>query len=113
MQHLSPLRFSGRATLAIAHAPADMLVWRMDRRAVAAYLLLVARQASTRADMADRAGKARDVSEVARIQAQHERQLAAMAGMLSAWVAGGLPVDGEKPMGLLSRLRAAWAVLRG
>jgi hypothetical protein len=85
----------------------------MDRRHVAAYFLMVARQASTRADMADRAGVARDVGEVARIQGQHERQLAAMAGLLSAWIAGGLPVDGEEPMGFLSRLRAAWAVLRG
>jgi len=85
----------------------------MDRRAVAAYLLLVARQASMRADMADRAVISRDPSEVARIQGQHERQLAAMAGLLSAWVAGGLPVEGEEPMGLLARLRAAWAVLRG
>jgi len=85
----------------------------MDRRAAAAYLLLVARQASTRADLADRAGAARDVGEIARIQGQHERQLAAMAGLLSAWVAGGLPVDGEEPMGFLARLRAAWAVLRG
>ena len=61
----------------------------MDRRAAAAYLLLVARQASTRADLADRAGAARDVGEIARIQ------------------------DGEEPMGFLARLRAAWAVLRG
>ena len=74
---------------------------------------MVARQASARADMADRAGVARDVGEVARIQGQHERQLAAMAGLLSAWMAGGLPVDGEEPMGFLARLRAAWAVLRG
>lgn len=83
----------------------------MDRRSVAAYLLMVARQASARADLADRAGVSRDAAEVARIQGQHERQLAAMAGLLSAWIAGGLPLEDHPRPGLWARVRLAWAVL--
>lgn len=83
----------------------------MDRRSVAAYLLMVARQASVRADAADRAVLAADASEVARIQAQHERQLCAMAGLLSYWIAGGLPLEDHPRPGLWARVRMAWAVL--
>lgn len=83
----------------------------MDRRSVAAYFLMVARQASARADQADRAALTRDAGEVARIQAQHERQLAAMAGLLSAWIAGGLPLEDHPRPGLWARVRLAWAVL--
>lgn len=79
----------------------------MDPVGVSAYLLSVASQASARADAAERATT---IGEVARLQAAHERQLAAMAGLLSAWVAQAAPA---RPPPLRLRLRLAWAVLWG
>lgn len=82
----------------------------MDPRGVAAYLISVARQAHARADAVERAGS---LQELAQLQAQHDRQLAAMAALLAAWIVPGEPVQAEAVPPLGVRLRLALRLLLG